>query len=319
MPTRKVMAMDEDFADVMYELGDVHPAGVKRRWAVIDAHVGNIAKADVPRLVQLAHEVPGDREADRWFWGPFKVDDDTFPVAGAARLHATLAGFYLRIRIRTGRHPIDAHLVKLAGLQGLVSPLGDLQTLAGQVLLRAAVVPPAPQGGITVSDGGDPAQSADVRLGALAKSASQAVTDLVGRIDRLNVWAQDAERRFNREQEVVQWLLAGRRSDGVQWEDLDAGAVVLDAASELALIVAGAPQPQHENVLGQILRLANVSNTGEVNLSVAITPVPVVDNEALATSLSLTCLRGAVDGDGYSLALRALWERATLALWTSSL
>jgi hypothetical protein len=306
VPERKQIDMDEDFADVMYALGTVEGDLVKRRWAVVARHAANLTTEKVPRLVQIAHEVPGDREADRWFWGPFKDDDETFLVADAHRLHAVLAGYCLRVRIRSGRHPIDAHLTRLAGLHGLKTPLEGLQELAHRTLMRSGITPPGPWTAMTVSDGGDPAQSVDVRLQALMESATSAVTALAAQIDALSAWAQDAERRFDREYEVIQWLLAGRRSDGKQWEDLDPGAVVIDAANELAEILAGPPQPQHENILGQILRLANVPASGSLDLSLALTSEVIVANRDLAGLLPLTSSHGSTDTDSYSVSLRAL-------------
>ncbi len=318
MPIRKLV-MDEDFSDHMYALGDVDSERVTGRWGILDSQVAATAVENLPRLVQIAHGVRGDRDADRWFWGPFKDADSTFKVVDAARLHATLAAFWLRARIRRGGQSLDAHLVKLAALQGLETPLEGLHDLASHSLLRRPTSPPTAAGALKVWDGPDAEQDTDQRLNTLATGTEAVVSELATRIEQLGIWARDAELRFDREHRVIEWLLAGQRADGQQWEDLDAGAVILDAANELAAIVGGPPQPQHENILGQILKLAEVSVDGSgIDLAPATTPTAVVTYVGLADLVPLSVTRNSVNAPSFDIARRAMWERAALDLWASS-
>lgn len=323
MAARKTPPMDDDFSDLMNSVGCVDADVIRERWAVVAEIAATVLHGNLPRLVFTAHEVPVDRDEDRWFWEPFKGREDTFPIKDAQRLHAMLAGACLRLHIRAGEPLLDAHLVVLAANLMMSSPIEDLHDVARRSLLRGPAPTPAQLGTVPLSIA-PPEEPVDGRVAALESGTQAAIESVVVAVDKLSAWAADAERRFDREQRVIQWLLAGTRADGSAWELLAPGVVALDAACELADLIDSPPQPHHVAVLSQILQLAGApAEPVPIDLSGATAePVSEGVDPGLAQLLPISCRTdpslGSEEMSARDLASRALWERVTLAVWRRS-
>ena len=109
--------MDDRFADWMAELGEISSEMLASRWATI-VEVADAAGAhEKARLVLLTCRDVLDREADEWFWKPFRAKDDTFRLVDAVETHARLAEAATSYLIRAG-DPLTPMLVQLALLSG---------------------------------------------------------------------------------------------------------------------------------------------------------------------------------------------------------
>ena len=284
--------MDDDFSDLMNSVGCVDAGVIKERWAVVAEMAATVPYRNLPRLVLTAHEVPIDRDDDRWFWEPFKGQRGHVPDQGRPAAPPMLGGACLRLRIRTGAALLDAHLVVLAANLVMSSPIEDLHDVRGRSLLREPAPTPAQLGNVPLSTA-TAEEPVEGRIAALASGTQDAIERVVAAVDKLSAWAADAERRFDREQRVIQWLLAGRpETAGVG--TLAPGVVALDAACELAGLIDSPPQPHHVAVLTQVLQLAGTSaEPAPMDVSGAINePVSERVDPGLAHLLPISCRTG---------------------------
>ena len=326
---------DDHFPDLMRQAGEMDAGKIDAFAAAVDALARSATTEQIPRLVDLAHGAAVERDRDEWFWRPFREADGSFPAEPAVPLHARLADACIRERLAEGRQ-LDAILVRLAVLAGRepVTPL--LQPAADQALRDFAepVAQPAPTQVRAVWAASDqkkldenlPGEYDSSALTSLAKiigaNADRAIGAIRDRSDAVAEWAQDNYRRLLREQTITQWLVAGVRSDGTPWADLNSGTIAIDAAAELALHLGDAPpEPRHENLLFLVLRAAGV----DLDKSIDAADPHHDGGDCPAPLHPFTPVHAALDGtpDGSlnlsarQAAVQMLWESVAIAAWSA--
>ena len=264
---RKVTGMDPKFADRMAELGEISAEALTARWNAvlsIASAAGPHAKA---RLVLLACRDKLDRDADEWFWMPFRSGEETFRVDDAVETHARLAEAAAR-RIISEGDELTPMLVRLAVLSGRTPVNSDLTTDAVSALKETltgvpTIAPPRPywttanQAELKVEGGPSLATLAGA-VDRVALNSQAGILELGKQVLALAEWAAHADRRSGAEQTMIQWLLGGVRADGTAWADLPPFVVSVDAAAELSAYLTGPPQPRHEAIVAQVLAVSGV-------------------------------------------------------------
>lgn len=321
--------MDDKFADRMAELGDISSGMLTSRWEVV-VGIANVASAhQKARLVLMACRDVLDRDADEWFWRPFRDQDDTFRVDDAVETHARLAEAVTGRLIGLG-DDLTPMLVQLAVLAGH-SPVHDELIAKSEAALEESSAeipefePPksywskANQDELR-ADGGVDQATLSTTVDRVATACQSAIAGLSKQVTALTEWATGAEQRFNDEQQMVQWLLGGVRADGKPWSGLSPATIAIDAARELSRYVLGAPQPRHEAILAQVLSVSGVADAAvDPQSDDRISQFEARTDAALAALTPITSALGAgtpTDKEStYQLARRVLWEVTTVSVW----
>lgn len=325
---------DDHFPDLMHEVGVDNTDRVTAYLAAVTAIAGSATAEQAARLVEVAHEHVVDRNADEWFWRPFRdADAAFFPVEDGVPIHSRLADACVRHRLADGSL-LDAMLVRLAALDGW-HPATDLLHEAARVALVAeAGHPKSPAAGPprktwTASD----AEKVDA-VEAINVEALKTLGDIVGaaadrslnslrtRVGEVVEWAESVQHSLQRELDVTHWLITGLRADGKPWATLDIATVAVDAAAELAERLEGdPPEPRHEALLCLALRAAHDDADSAVcsGPTTHATQLPAVPDALAPFTPIHVALRASADLPGGSTALtvavRVLWEASTATAW----
>jgi hypothetical protein len=315
--------MDDKFADRMQELGDLSEEVLDRRWANVVAITNDANALTKVRLVLIACGTKVDREADEWFWQPFREDEPNFKIEGGGELHIRLAHAAARHLVRDESDDQTATAVRLVCNTGLRPQHQDLIDEAIECLeANDAAVPVAKKAQVFWTPATKEALAANpgdaANLEAIHSGAQTAVNALAQQVNSLIRWARDADARFTSDQRLIEWLLLGCRADGTAWSALNAGEAAVDAGRELAAHLAEAPQPRHERMLLQVLAVAGHPDTA-IKGGVKIRSGGEVPPDALA---EVTPILGAVAANKAipkltpsDLAIRTLWEAWAAAIW----
>jgi hypothetical protein len=321
--------MDPKFADRMTDLGAINDDILQQRWDTLTGVAAETGQHEQARLVLVACGARLDREADAWFWEPFREKEMTIPVDDGAELFTRFAECASRYLITEKRWLLPAMFVRLAQEAGFVPSHQDLVDTAVWLLLDEPSGPPefiAPTGvwaaASTKAIEADPTNPNIIgqQLAAMAVATQKAIAGLSRQVGALTTWGTEAEKRFDHEQRLVHWLLNGVRGDGEAWSGLDPAVVAVDAAVELADLVIQAPQTRHEATLAQVLEVAEKTG-GTVEGPVTGTRSEFVapEDDALRALVPITVALAAGDPlpkiSPGELAVRVLWETTTIRLW----
>lgn len=321
--------MDSRFADRQQELGDLSDETIRVRWQSV---VAVATAADVhakARLVLLACQSPVDRATDEWFWKPFRDAEASFRIDDGVELHARLASAAACHLIERGDDLVPI-LVRLAMLAG-ASPINDdLETDAGPALAEVTATVPAvtrpaifwtkPDQDAVRVDGGAPTATLSTLLDQVATKSQTGLTGLADQVSALARWVGELQRTVAAQQDMLEWLLGGVRSDGTSWSDLPPVATSIDAASDISKFISGVPQPAHERILAQVLAVAGVDEKPRtISTDKVATDFSPIEDQALATLAPLTS--GLAKGaelsalSCYELSRRILWELIARRTW----
>lgn len=326
---------DDHFPDLLREVGEVTAETVQAFGSVVDELAENVSRPQTARLVEIAHGHLIDRDDDDWFWRPFRDVDGSFPATDAVPLHGRLADACLRNRLDDGA-TVDAMLIRLADLTGWEPITNLLQPAARRVLVSEVALadPPTMPQRRAVWGRSEQKKLTDktaevtfdvTSLTTLAEIIGASVDTSVNAVwtwvEQLVEWSSDAHRLLDRELAVSAWLIAGVRSDGTAWTELDAATVAVDAAFELAsLLGAAPPEARHEQMLRLVLRAADAADSllddakPTCLATVEATPAPLRQLTPLRASLAEA--DGAFAGlPAPVAAVRLLWESTTTAAW----
>jgi hypothetical protein len=320
--------MDQKFADRMSDLADLTDEVLEQRWATLTQVANTADQHRQARFVLIACGSGLDRDADEWFWKPFREHERTLPVADGAELFTRFAECAARYLIEEERWLIPALLVRLAwnaGMQPFHQDLVDASVellKEERLLLPEFSLPGAWVPSVSKAIEENPADPTTIgqQLTLASTAAQKAVTLLAKQVVAIGEWAQASHKRSRNEHGVVQWLLNGvREADRVRWSELPTDVVAVDAAVELAGFVEEAPQPRHEATLNQVLTVAK--KTGPVSgvIDGLTHPPAAPSDEVLFDLMPLT--RAIASGtplneiQSTDLAVRILWEVITARVW----
>lgn len=326
---------DDHFPDVMREVGVDDPATVQAYLTAVETLAVGASRPQSARLVHIAHGNRPQRDSDEWFWRPFREANPAFLVDDAVPLHSRLADACVRGRLAAGSR-LDAMMVRLAANDSWV-PATDLLRPAGQAVLSAAAAqaqPPPPsvarklwgpsqQEKLAALTTIDP-QALTVLAETLTSATEQALGAMRSTVNATIQWATTIQNRLRRDQSITEWLIAGVRADGVRWDELEAVTVAVDAGAELAnRLDRSPPEAWHEQLLTLVLRAAAgeaASRGVSASESTSATRAPIDPVLAPFTPLHRRLTEG---GDmstipAETVAVRFLWEAATVAAWAAS-
>jgi hypothetical protein len=315
--------MDEKFADRLQELGDLSQEVLDQRWVTVVNVANGADELTKVRLVLIACGSEVDRDADEWFWQPFREHEHTFKIEDGGELHTRLAHAAARYLVRDESDDWTAIAVRLAYNAGYKPQHQDLIDEAVECLrAQDASVPGAKKAHgfwTTAAKEALAANPGDVaNLEALHSGAQTAVNALAQQINLLIRWAEAADARFTSDQRLIEWLLLGCRADGTAWSMLRPSEAAVDAARELAGHLAEVPQPRHEAMVLQVLAAAGHPDT-VIKGSLKVPSGGAVPPVALA---EVTPILGAVASNKAipkrtpsELAVRTLWEERAVAIW----
>jgi hypothetical protein len=323
--------MDPRFADRMSDLAQLTDDVLDQRWATLVSVADEADRHQQARIVLLACGAELERTQDSWLWEPFREHEKTIPVDDGGELFTRIAECATRHMIEENRWQLPAMCVRLADMAGMSPFHQDLVDAAHRLLLDSPLVPPSgnpPAAFWTtkISKALDERPNEPVvlqeQLVAVAAGAQRATSALATQIADVAKFAGEVSHRFNLEQQLIQWLIHGSRTDGTPWTELDASTVAVDAAVELSQFVFDSPQPRHELALAQALAVAGKTTTvsqGVVDDLEASLSVP--DDTAIAALVPLTVAIGSgmplPEAAPTDLAVRMLWETTTLRTWNS--
>lgn len=315
--------MDVKFADRMQVLADLPADVLQQRWETVVAVANSTDAVTKVRLVLIACGTQIDRDADEWFWKPFREHEPNFKIENAAALHTPLAHAAARYLVTEEADEKTAIAVRLACNAGHKPEHQDLVDESIERLeVRDATVPdskrPNPFWTTETKTAFEASPTDPANLQALHTGAQSAVTALYQQLHRLTAWATSANARFTSDQRLIEWLLNGARADGTAWSALPPGVAAVDAARELAALLVDPPQPRHEAVLLQVLAVA-----GHEDVAIkGSAKVPAVGDRPPVALASLSpILAASADGKAIpkkkpsELAVRTLWEARAAAIW----
>lgn len=315
--------MDDKFADRMQELADLTPEVLEQRWEIVVEVANNTDDVTKVRLVLIACGAKVDRETDEWFWQPFREHEQNFKIENGAALHTPLAHAAARYLVKDESSELTAIAVRLAYNAGQKPKHQDLIDESVHCLLAKALPVPAPRKfnafwtttrkETLATNPADPAN-----LEALHSETQAVVAALAQQVNALSQWAQAADARHTSDQRLIQWLLNGARADGTSWSALPPGIAAVDAARELAQVLAEPPQVRHEAMLLQVLAAAGHADTpitgslkvpsgGDAPPDALLPVTPILD--AVATNKAIPKRKPS------KLAVRTLWEERAAAIW----
>lgn len=316
--------MDDRFADRMAELSEISDALLEQRWSTVEQIAADIDEDTKVRLVLIACGVALDRDADEWFWRPFRENEPTFRIDDGTELHIRLAEAATRYLIVDHQDFVTAMLVRLAMNAGHDPRTQDLVEVAAARLLETEVaIPKVAQTKAFFTEEtkqtlqASPADAAN--LEAIVSGAQAAVVALTRQANALARWATFANARYTSDQRLIEWLLNGVRSDGTAWSALSAGAAAVDAARELADLIVSAPQPRHEAILQQVLAVAGHDDVAIKRAAKDIQPFsdpPPAALQPIAPILDALAAGGSIPKrKPTELAIRTLWEARAVTTW----
>jgi hypothetical protein len=320
--------MDDDFNDQMIRRGVTDAATIEALAATADAVAADAERAHVARLVELAHGADLERSLDEWFWRPFREVYAAYP-SDPAEIHGDVADSCLRRRIREHDDVLAAVLSRLADLNGLTPATALLQPVVAETLepsvpslprltpmvtstLEATVLKGFPEDGT----GPVPADAVRAAITALISQVKKVAVHADAQATAAMRWANRLNADRQREVRCIEWMLAGQRSDGTPWTELDAAEVATGMSAELAAIVAGVPARRHELLLA---RLVGLSRVGTESLELTSSSDVAAPESWLQPFVPLTCRLAGIatsvtPAPPREIAHRLLWEHTALRM-----